>query len=233
MRYFGGKARIAKKIANFLNGVRKDRQVYVEPFVGSANVLCLMDGERLALDFHPDLIMLLKEVQAGTFDYPAVVTEQQYSELKHSQPSALRAFVGFGCSYAGKWFGGYARDGDRNFCGNAASALKKKAAQLQDVNFIYSDYRDIQDLPDGSLIYCDPPYLNHTQIHGQKFDTEEFWDVVRGWSGKHDVYVSEYVAPPDFVSVLNIPTKTDILGSGGQYQRIERLFINRDNTGVA
>lgn len=228
MRYFGGKARIAKRIADYLKSVRRPEQTYVEPFVGSANVFCLMENDRMGSDGHPDLVMLLKDIQSGEFVYPENVTEEQYKELKFSSPSSLRAFVGFGCSYAGKWFGGYARDGNRNFCKNASSVLIKKSTMLKGAIFEHCDYREL-NLPDGCLIYCDPPYVNHTPIHGKKFNTDEFWDVVRGWSKNHRVLVSEYLAPSDFVSVLDIRTKTDIIGTSGQYERVERLFSNEKN----
>lgn len=225
MRYFGGKARIAQKIAKFLKSVRKTNQVYVEPFIGSANVFCLMENERIGSDNHVDLIMLLQEVQSETFVYPESLTEQKYYDLKKSHSCAMRAFAGFGCSYAGKWFGGYARDGGRNFCKNATSTLKKKSKLLQGAKLNHCDYKEVQNLPDNSLIYCDPPYADHTLIHNKKFDSEYFWNVVREWSKKHNVFVSEYSAPSDFVSVLDIPTRTDINGTDGQYKRIEKLFV--------
>ncbi len=226
MRYFGGKARIAKKIVAYLNSIR-DGRPYIEPFVGAANVFCLMDNPRYGSDIHHDLMMLLYEVQHEWFQYPEFVSEELYDAVKlEEHPSALKAFIGFGCSYAGKWFGGYARDGKRDFCKNATSSLKKKAKQLQGAVLNVKDYRMI--FPENSLIYCDPPYLDTTQPYGTiRFDTKAFWDQVRVWSMRNTVIVSEYVAPDDFECVLEIPTRTDILGKGGQYKRVERLFRHK------
>ena len=41
------------------------------------------------------------------------------------------SFVGFGCSFAGKWFGGYARSNDkRNYAKMAKNSLNKKIINL-------------------------------------------------------------------------------------------------------
>lgn len=225
MRYFGGKHRIAPQIAEYLKSIRNGRN-YVEPFLGSANVFCLMENPRQGSDVHQDLMVLLDEVQKNQFQYPNFVSEELYASMKLEEcPSALKAFVGFGCSFAGKWFGGYARDGKRDFCKNATSSLKKKAKLLEGAMLMIRDYRSIyvQD----SLIYCDPPYLDTTQPYGEKFDTRAFWDWVRIMSFRNTVIVSEYVAPEDFECVLEIPTRTDIVGKEGQYKRIEKLFRHK------
>ena len=63
----------------------------------------------------------------------------------------------------------------------------------------------------GDVVYCDPPYANTTKYTGvPDFDSEEFWNIMRAWSKDNDVYISEYEAPDDFVSVLVMPTKTNI-----------------------
>ena len=44
MRYLGGKARMAKDIVSVLNEYRKPNQLFVEPFVGAANIISRMNG---------------------------------------------------------------------------------------------------------------------------------------------------------------------------------------------
>lgn len=44
MQYFGGKQRIAKPIANYLNNLEK--LDYLEPFVRAANIISLISPER-------------------------------------------------------------------------------------------------------------------------------------------------------------------------------------------
>ena len=62
----------------------------------------------------------------------------------------------------------------------------------------YTDY----EFREGDVVYCDPPYRNtagycHTKEH---FDHGKFWDWVR--TREYPVYVSEYSAPDDFVSIF-------------------------------
>ena len=162
MRYFGGKAKIATKIARFLNNIRKENQLYVEPFVGSGNVAYLMDDPKECSDNCPDLIMLWQEIQEDTFIFPDFISEEYYNQLKlETQPSAIRAFAGFGCANSGKFFSGYARDSigkDRNFASNAANVLKRKRHSFRNTKFECKDYKDVKI--ENALIYCDPPYSN-------------------------------------------------------------------------
>ena len=58
------------------------------------------------------------------------------------------------------------------------------------------------------LIYCDPPYQT-TKYDPIKyrtdtkyydiFDNEKFWNIMRLWSKKNHVFISETTAPDDFV----------------------------------
>lgn len=51
---------------------------------------------------------------------------------------------------------------------------------------------------DGDVVYCDPPYAG-TNGYGREFDHDAFWQ----WCRTRDfpVYVSEYRAPEDFISI--------------------------------
>ena len=59
------------------------------------------------------------------------------------------------------------------------------------------DYRNYVYL-DGDVVYCDPPYAG-TGGYGCEFDHDAFWQ----WCRTRDfpVYVSEYRAPEDFISI--------------------------------
>lgn len=60
-----------------------------------------------------------------------------------------------------------------------------------------SDYSEYVH-EEGDVVYCDPPYAG-TSGYGREFDHEAFWQ----WCRTRDfpVYVSEYRAPEDFISV--------------------------------
>jgi DNA adenine methylase len=225
MQYFGGKQRIAKQISSYLLEQMDDCRYYFEPFVGGASVCSLVGGKRFASDANKYLIAMWRALQDGWLP-PRVVDEAQYQYVRGhlDEDAALSGFVGFGCSYSGKWFGGYARSDDRNYAENARNSLIKQIPTLGQVRFEVRDYRETY--PKHSLIYCDPPYRGTTGYGAVgKFDSEVFWSTVRGWSRDNKVYVSEYQAPKDFRCVLEIPTKLDIRnGDGLKEFRMERVF---------
>src|SRR5271165_6587898 len=165
MRYFGGKQRVASALASVLNASCVDASAYVEPFVGSAAVMCRVHAcKRIGGDLNGALIALWIALAEG-WSPPTHVSESDYARVKAAANTEdpMTAFVGFGCSFAGKWFGGYARGGvGRNYAANAASSLRKKLAGLQGVEWRRSDYRALKH-PSGSVIYCDPPYAGTTQ----------------------------------------------------------------------
>ena len=226
MQYFGGKQRISKQIVEVLNEYRKGNQPLVEPFVGGCNIISKMSGERYCYDINEYLIEMYKAVQNG-WTPPAIITEEEYDYIRNNKDKdkPLTGFVGIGCSYSGKWFGGYARNKTgRNYCLNAHNSILKQLNEIRDIKFDCKDYKDLEF--DDCLIYCDPPYKDTTKypIIGE-FNTEEFWNVMRNWSKNNIVIISEYEAPYDFECIKEIHTKTDIRNSDGKREsRVERLF---------
>ena len=226
MQYFGGKQRISKQIVEVLNEYRKGNQPLVEPFVGGCNIISKMSGERYCYDINEYLIEMYKAVQNG-WTPPAIITEEEYDYIRNNKDKdkPLTGFVGIGCSYSGKWFGGYARNKTgRNYCLNAHNSILKQLNEIRDIKFDCKDYKELEF--DGCLIYCDPPYKDTTKypIIGE-FNTEEFWNIMREWSKKNTVIISEYKAPDDFECIKEINTKTDIRNrSGKRENRVERLF---------
>ena len=123
MQYFGGKSRIAKKLGAELQSRLKPNQTFVDLFCGSCNIVSNVKAEkRVANDVHPQLMAMHRAVQAGRVP-PEVVTEEDYRLAKTSGEDHVKGFVGFGCSFGGKYFGGYARGGaSRNYASNAKRA---------------------------------------------------------------------------------------------------------------
>lgn len=222
MRYFGGKARIGKTLAGIINTLTG---TYWEPFCGMFSVGAHVTLPRVASDSHLDLILLLLAVRDG-WRPPDSITEEEYNQLKTAKPSPLRAFAGFGCSNSGKFFGGYAREkGNRNFAKNAASSLDKLRPLIQGVTFFNCGYSE-QDVP-ADVVYCDPPYDGTTGFTVGRFDSKDFWDWVDFRSNKSIVLVSEYAAPDVFVPVWQKQVKTDMNGSSGKIDRVEKLFVHK------
>lgn len=227
MRYLGGKQRIGKTIAGFINNlVICDKLAsYAEPFCGMCGVgRHVIAAERRFSDEHLDLVLLLKAVCSG-WEPPDVIAEEQYAELRNSEPSALRGFAGFGCSFGGKFFNGYARySNGRDFTGEAKRAVIKIANDLVGCTIEHNDYGDT---PNADITYCDPPYDGTTGYSVGAFDSGEFWRWVRDRPGH--VFVSEYTAP-DWVGLpfWQKPVKTTLARNSkpgaAENDRVEKLY---------
>lgn len=239
MRYVGGKSKIASRIAGAILGATDTRDLYLEPFVGGGSVLAKLAPhfkQSLAGDAHEDLILMWNEVQRG-WEPPAVIRER-YQELRYdSNPSAERGFAGFGGSFGGRWFEGFARGGynadgtARNHQAESVRAVTRirDAIAGSAVSFQWRDYRTwpTEDAP-VHVIYCDPPYAG--SLHDYKsgaFSTEEFWDHAQHWAeGGHHVFVSEYKAPDGWVSIWEGAKRQSlVVGSSPRDMRTERLFV--------
>jgi len=139
MRYLGGKNRLGKEIAQVLKkyGEKTKLKKYIEPFCGSLGVSIHMvdDYNVYVSDIQKDIILLWKEIQNGTFKYPRNVTKRTWLKYKNDKnPSAMRAFIGFGCSFGGKWFSTFAEDYNSNkisICENTISSLKKNENKIK------------------------------------------------------------------------------------------------------
>lgn len=224
MQYLGSKNKISKEILSVILPYL-DGKIWVEPFVGGANIIDKLTGYRIGSDNNQYLIALLKAIQDG-WTPPIDISREYYYEIKdniNKYDKALVGFVGFLCSFGGKWFGGYAfnNKGD-NYAKRGSSVLIKQAKNLEGVDFIYSNYLELE-VPLNALIYCDPPYDCKTK-YKDKFDHNIFWNWCRDKSKNHLVFVSEYSAPSDFICIKEIKVKT-ILDKNSNYDRVEKLFI--------
>jgi len=222
MRYQGGKEKIAAKIANAIGEVG----VYYEPFVGGLSVASRVKADTYILsDANEALITLYKAWRDGW--RPERIDEAEYARLKDAKDVAdpNTAFAGFGLSYGGVWFSGFARDNSgRDYQSNAFNSLTKKMARLdgKDVTFIHSGYLDFS-IQDESTIYCDPPYANTTRYKAiGSFDSAEFWRWAERQNGR--VLVSEYTAPDGWRSILDVEKSMSLRNDGQHETRIERLF---------
>lgn len=228
MRYVGGKFRIRERIAKVILANTNLRNVYCEPFVGSCSVfqeLAPLFDRSEAGDNHPDLVAMWNALLFDGWVPPEKVTEEMYADLRKRSSSAMRGFAGFGCSFGGKWFGGYARSGDRNYAINMRRGLLKFRAIMDGVpvsRFECKNY-DEWDFEEGSVIYLDPPYANSQGYTTGRFDSNRFWKWASGIQGC-DVFVSEYVAPLEWECIMEVK-KTVHLGGGARHiSATEKLF---------
>ena len=95
---------------------------------------------------------------------------------------------------------------------------------LPNAEFTCLDYRDV-NIPNGSIVYADPPYANTTTYQGQKFDSKAFWEYMRQISKHNQVFISEQTAPDDFECIWEKPfTRTLDRNKDNQFKVVEKLF---------
>ena len=223
MRYLGGKSKIARQLAMVIGG----GSILVEPFMGGGAMTAALAPQFdivYAYDLHPDLILLWQALQQG-WTPPTSVSEEDYICLRDAGPSALRGFVGFaGASWGGKWFGGYARGGGRNYADEAVRSLARDILRMGNVILAQADYREIV-IPQHATIYADPPYRGTTG-YGGAFDSEQFWDTADRWVAEGaTVFVSEYAAPSNWECVWEQTRTRDMKAHLTDAAQVtERLF---------
>jgi DNA adenine methylase len=230
MKYVGSKAKYAKEILPIILKDRELNQYYIEPFVGGFNTIDKVGGLRIANDSNFYLIELFKAIQKG-WTPPDFVSEDEYNNIRLNKDKFspyLVAFVGFGCSYSGKWFGGYARGNSnkgvpRNYCLESKKNILKQKEGLEGIVIENKNYLDLE-IPANSIIYCDPPYLN-TVKYKDSINYDEFWNWIRELFKKgHKVYISEYSAPEDFSCLWEKEVYNTLDKNTGAKKGIEKLF---------
>jgi DNA adenine methylase len=234
MKYMGSKARIAKHLLPIILADKKPDQFYVEPFAGGMNMICKVAGKRTACDSNYYLVEMWKAIM-NDWQPPYFVSKELYEIVRNDRDKIapwMVGWVGFNCSYSGKWFGGYAgvvktKIGTmRNYQEEALKNTLKQKDLLQGVELVCCDYKELV-IPDKSIVYCDPPYAGTTG-YKDKFDSDAFWS----WTSQlakdgHSVFVSEYAAPSSVEQVWEGSVKSSLSANGrhGESKNsVERLF---------
>tara|TARA_Y100000992_G_scaffold302561_1_gene277329 strand:- start:4335 stop:5123 length:789 start_codon:yes stop_codon:yes gene_type:complete len=258
MKYLGGKQRLGKHISPVLLEIWDNDdslRAYMEPFCGSLGVLKnIAENDEIKIhanDYHPDLIEMWKEVKDNKFKFPESISEEEYIEAKQlKSPNAYKAFVGFGMSFGGRYFGAYSQkylNGKKeDFCKEMTNSLKRIGPLLKNVKFTNKDYKTLK--PKNMLVYCDPPYANTKYPIKYRrdtkkydvFDNDEFWDIMRTWSKNNIVVISETEAPDDFIEIWNLERYRSAAQSKktrfneksekpSETHNVEKLFIHESN----
>lgn len=211
MRYIGGKSKLSKRICTAVLEAGAGCHTYLEPFVGGGATMATIAphfATSYAGDVSPDLVLMWQAVRDGWLP-PESVSESEYQSMRLAPESALRGFVGFGCSFGGKWFGGRARGGfnadgtPRDHSAESSRAVRRLSEGFRGVDEIkLLDYRDWSP-GSGWVVYADPPY-DGTQGYAAAgmFNSCDFWDCMNEWTDRGAVVlVSEYNAPPGWAPV--------------------------------
>ena len=227
MRYQGGKSRIAGELAAVICKWLPNVEEIYDPFCGGGAMSFALAkaGFRVkASDIHEDLILMWQATMTNSLDL-SDVNEVEYDNLQHPsvQPSARRGFVGFGTSFGGGWFTGYARGGYRNHAAESARNIKRLIGLP--ITFTWRDY---QSIPSLAAAYCDPPYRGTKPYPGQSsFDHNAFWHWVENRRGP--TFISELEAPDTAQCIWQRaykgqPNNSDNTSLVAYRTRTERLF---------
>lgn len=207
MRYMGGKFRQSKAIAQCLKPYFNENTVYVEPFCGgmwSAARVCRDLRPRTVIlnDVNKPLILMWEKcMKEGTDWLPQYPTKEEYELYKSRMDECdpLTAYYGFGFSFGGAWFSSYIKPGTSHN-GDQRKSIQKKVDVIKQCGVILTNksYANL-DIPEESVVYCDPPYEGRTKAHHfGKFNYDEFWQWVRNLSRRCVVLTSCFDCPNDF-----------------------------------
>lgn len=224
----GSKNRLAKELIPIITADLEEGMWYVEPFVGGCNMIDKIQHPlRLGADSNEYLMALLKYVQAGGV-LPEHIDKDEYLRVKANPDGYDKwytGFCGFIASRNGVFFSTYAgisntKQGERNYLREKRNNLLKQ--DLSGIKLECCSY-DQLEIPDNSVIYCDPPY-QATTGYKDAFDSAKFWQWVREKSmAGNKVYVSEYTAPDDFRCIWSKELSSSL--SNTSKKSSEKLFI--------
>jgi|TARA_R110002033_G_scaffold161581_1_gene198178 DNA adenine methylase len=222
----GSKNRYAKHILPIMLTDRKESQYWVEPFVGGANIIDKVTGNRIGSDINENVINALINIRDNIKDLPKNNTEFTEEDYKNLQPDYIYyGYAGFSYSYSGKWKGGWCRDKEhkRDYVAESYKNALKQSPLLVNIDFSCASY-DKLSIPPESIIYCDPPYKNTTK-YTSSFDHDKFWQWCRDKEKEgHTVFVSEYEAPNDFYNVWEKKVTSSLTKNTGSKMAVEKLF---------
>ncbi len=230
MKYMGSKARIAKHILPIIIKNRKEGQCYVEPFVGGANTLECVEGFRIGADSSEHLILALSMIR----DDPHLIPKDSSEYTKEMRQNAINkdsmnpvdCLMYFACSFSARFKNTWAKGNKYDdFVRAARSNALKQSPKLKGAELIHSNYQKLL-IPPKSVIYCDPPYAKKSG-YGASFCSVEFWQWCRGKVDEgHEVFISEYNAPDDFVCVWKQDLKVLSSRNGSPSTSVEKLFVH-------
>ena len=237
----GSKARIAKHILPIILKDRKEGQWYVEPFVGGANMIDKVDGNRIGSDSNEHVIDALcfirdhelpqnnKEFTEEMYKFGAKLAREGRLNDLHLEARAAYSYALIAFSFGAKWLGGWSRGKDskgeqRDYVAEQYRAnIKQKP--LLDIWLQSCSYEDVQIPEEKVIFYCDPPYKNTTK-YKDDFDHDKFWQWCREMVELgHQVFISEYNAPDDFVCVWQKEIQSG-LNTNTTKKGVEKLFIH-------
>jgi len=225
MRYMGSKARYTKHIVPILMNGHDQSNWYIEPFMGGGNMLSNVPAKHKWGNDTAEYAVALLEAVANGWEPPEKLTQDEYYDIKGSPDKYDACIVGFACftcSFGSKPWGGYAHK--ENYAAGSSKNLVKQRPGLIGTKFTRMSYLDLE-IPDGSTVYCDPPYASTTG-YGGEFCHEKFWQWAFVLSSRCRVFVSEYTAPDEWRCIWEKTVSKYVTKKYDKYDKAtEKLFI--------
>lgn len=223
MQYLGGKSRVAKTLIALMEPCGGP---FVDLCCGGLSVSVAAAragfGPITCVDANAALICTYRAVQSGWVP-PDTLSESEYARLKaaNDPTDPLTAFAAIGCSFGGKWWGGYARQPGYNFAAGAKKRLASNIEILRAAEFVCADILTYAPSANRATVYADPPYAGTTG-YLCRLDHARFWERMRKLAAVgHRVHVSEFRAPEDFREIWTKPMTQGKLAKPGA---IDKLF---------
>ena len=229
MHYLGSKTKISKQLKPIIESYLVDKESYIEPFVGGANLIDKIDFKnKIGSDINEYLIALLNKAKYYVEEIPDTISEQEYKEVKDNKDKYSKWYVGlvgFCATFGAKWFGGFGRDKGKDVPAMRIRALKKQAPLLQDIHFVHCGYEQYHDAK-KSLIYCDIPYSGTTK-YKDSFDKNKFIEFLLKLDESNTILVSEYNMPEKyFTKIWEKEVTVNLAGNNNNSKKeTEKLFI--------
>ena len=165
---------------------------------------------------------------------PTTIEKPFYAKVRESWHKNDGAFddatigwVGFMASWNGRFFdGGYSSHnaGGRDYINENIRNTMRQIDDLKGVEWQSCSFENIT-MPNGSLVYYDPPYRGTSSYATAKgFDHNRFYDWARQMKRDgHTVFISEYDMPGDFKIVWQKQI-TNSVNLTKTYKPMERLW---------
>jgi len=195
--YFGGKKRLAKKIAEIIQSGPKFR-TYVEPFAGGASVLFALPAAPVEVinDLNSDLVNFWRVMRDDGLELQRMLTNMPFSREEHNfyrqadrtGMSAMERAISW---YVRTQFS-FSHMEDGTFGVSVTSSqprthayridqFHKTVDRLRMVMLENQDWEKVvarYDRP-GTVFYMDPPYPGTSQSYKHQFDWADFERLVR------------------------------------------------------
>lgn len=243
MRYQGGKSILGKYLAPIVaQDITLDTTAYVEPFMGGLGFtenIAKYIPENVPIilsDVNPALATLYRAWRSGWRPPAEPIGKAEWLRLKAAALSynPMTAFAACGLSFGGVWFASFAKNTPKtDYYNQAVNSLNRKfnTVEKHSVEFLGLPYDQLV-IPDGSVVYCDPPYVGtdgYRDDRSRVFDHAKFWDWVRVMSERCVVYVSEYTVPEDAVVVCRKERGTTMNPKAQKAKKEAEYLVRYDN----